>query len=650
MCGIYGAAYPGNSGRLSMEALEAMDSSLYRRGPDDHGVFQEADVVLGCRRLSIIDVEGGHQPVGNEDGTVHAVLNGEIYNFQELRNSLQQRGHTFATLSDTEVLVHAYEEYGTGLVSHLNGMFAFAVWDAKKKLLLLARDRLGIKPLYYSMLGDGRLVFASELRGMLACPEVPRELDLVSLDQYLSFEYIPAPRSMIRGISKLRPGHIATYHLGNFQESMYWDLEFAEEETESRGVEDWTDELRSCLREVVSMEMVSDVPIGVFLSGGLDSSSVAAMMQAGPSEAVRSFTIGFEDPSFDESKFARQTAEHLGTDHLEERFDVGAIPALVPNMGEILDEPLGDSSLLPTYLLSQFARKHIKVALGGDGGDELFAGYSTLQAHRLANGFGHLPSFLTGGLLPSLVNRLPVSMNNISLDFRLKRFVDGLSFPPEVRHHRWLGSFTPEEKAGLFTSQVLEQLAGHDTYEPVYTHLDTCQARQPLNQIMYLDTKLYLEGDILQKVDRASMACSLEVRVPLLNYRLVETVMRMPFNLKLKGFQRKHILRKAMAGILPSQIINRKKKGFNIPVARWLRGELKGLTTDMLSPERLQRQGLFKSSAVQSLLSQHLSGQKDHRKLLWTLLAFQFWWDSSPSSEYPWPGAINQHQAAATQQ
>jgi len=629
-----------------LEELEAMDSSLYRRGPDDHGVFQDGDVVLGSRRLSIIDVEGGHQPLGNEDGTVHAVLNGEIYNYRELRDSLKQRGHIFSTASDTEVLVHAYEEYGTELVSHLNGMFAFGLWDAKRKLLLLARDRLGIKPLFYSILSDGQVVFASELRGILACPQVPRELDLVSLNQYLSFEYVPAPRSMIQGVSKLSAGHIATYHLGNFQTHMYWDLEFDEEQSENTSEEAWANELRSCLEEVVAMEMVSDVPIGVFLSGGLDSSSVAAMMKAHQSGPVRSFTIGLEDSSFDESEFASYTAQHLGIEHFEERIDERTVLELVPNIGDLLDEPLGDSSLVPTYLLSKFARKHIKVALGGDGGDELFAGYSTLQAHRLAQGLSRLPSFLTKQLLPSVVNRMPVSINNISLDFKLKRFVDGLSFPPEVRHHRWLGSFTPEEKFGLFTSQMRDQLAGHDTYEPVYAHLDACKAKNLLNRMMYLDTKLYLEGDILQKVDRASMACSLEVRVPFLNHRLVETALRIPLNLKLNGFRRKHILRKAMEGIVPDQTLKQKKKGFNVPMARWLRGELREVATDMLSPERLKRQGIFEPNSVESILSQHLNGQKDNRKLLWTLLTFQFWCDSRPSGEYPWPGVINRPNTA----
>ena len=600
-----------------------MTGVMIHRGPDDEGAVVLPGAALAARRLSIIDVEGGHQPVGNEDETVWVALNGEIYNYQELRSGLVARGHCFRTRTDTEVLVHLYEEQGEKMVGQLNGMFAFAVWDSRLRRLLLARDRCGIKPLYYAH-ASGCFAFASELRALLAWPELTPRLDPNALAQYLLYEYVPTPLTIVQGVRKLPPGSLLKLSDGVETVQQYWDVRLERSEARpANGRGDPAGDLRELLKEAVRLEMVSDVPLGVFLSGGIDSSAVTLAMVAQSSQ-VESFAIGFENRSFDESGYARTVAQHLGTHHHEMSFTASELLRLVPRIPDLADEPLGDSSLLPTHLLSQFARQHVKVALGGDGGDELFAGYSTLQAHRLASYYACLPLPLRRYLIEPAVRRLPVSMNNLSFDFRAKRFVEGATLSPGERHQRWLGSFAPEELPGLLGAGA-EGWA--NPLEPIERHLARCGARDPLNQVLHLDMKLYLEGDILPKVDRASMAASLEVRVPLLNRLLVDYVTALPLDLKLRGFTRKWLLRRAMKGLLPESILRRPKKGFNMPVAHWLRSDLRDLMVDTLLSPSFQQTGWFNPLVVDRLVADHLSGRSDNRKRLWTLLVLSLWAD-----------------------
>jgi len=613
MCGICGVA--GGNPAGGRELVGRMCSALAHRGPDDEGSVHLDGVTLGMRRLSIIDLEGGHQPMPNEDSTVWAIQNGEIYNHLELRELLVAAGHSFNTQSDTEVLVHGYEEWGEAMVDRLNGMFAFAVLDRRRGVVLLARDRMGIKPLHYAIDGK-RLVFASELKALLRDPALRREIDPVALDQYLAYEFVPSPRSIVLGIDKLQPAHILTWSVrdGTHRIRRYWSPELGVADGH-RSLDEESERLREVLRESVRKELISDVPLGVFLSGGIDSSAVAAMMtQLGGD--VKSFSVGFADRSFDESRYARQVAHHLGTEHRELTLEPDMLLGLIPKLPSLLDEPMGDASIIPTYLLSEFTRRHVKVALGGDGGDELFAGYPTLQAHRLAAYYLRAPRVLREGVVEPLVRRLPVSRGNLSFDFRAKRFVGGARYPVAERHQRWMGSFNAQERAVLLAREV-----PHEVEDGEAAYAD------PLNQVLALDMRLYLENDILVKLDRASMMASLEGRVPLLNNDFVEYATHLPLNMKLRGLRSKFLLKRALRGLLPEAILNRPKKGFGIPVAHWFRGPLKEQLLSVLSPERIARKGFFDPAAVAALIGDHLDGRRDNRKQLWTLFAFELWHD-----------------------
>jgi len=626
MCGICGVVNFVRNEPVDRDVLAGMTATLGHRGPDDEGLYLDGHTGLGHRRLSIIDLETGRQPIPNEDQTIWIVYNGEIYNSPELRIDLKKAGHVFGTRSDTEVIIHAYEQYGRDCVNRLNGMFAFALWDSNRRRLFMARDRVGIKPLYYAEV-NGALIFGSELKAILAHPSVERRIDLIALNQYLTFEYVPTPRTIFQGISKLPPGHTLTLEKGRTTIDKYWAPSLERSEAgDSRGRAEYLAELRDTLKEVVRKELISDVPLGILLSGGIDSSAVAAMMAQLTPGNVKSFSIAFEDQSFDESNYARLVARRLGTEHHELTLTSGKMLELAPRIAEFLDEPLGDSSIIPTYLLSHFTRQHVKVALGGDGGDELFGGYSTLQAHRLLEYYRRLvPGIIRRGLIPRLVDRLPVSFDNISLDFKLRRLVAGQDAPPVVRHHIWLGSFTREQRRLLLgpLGDGYEDAADDLAYE----HINACSAQDWMNQILHCDMKLYLEGDILPKVDRASMANSLEVRVPLLNNTMLDYVDSTPNSLKLRGLTTKYILRRAVKDLLPRPILRRGKKGFNMPVAKWLTGPLKNLAEDMLSEQRLRREGLFDPGYVRTLLDEHLARRRDHRKLLWTLLVFELWYE-----------------------
>ena len=608
-----------------------MNSALAHRGPDDEGTFIDGAVGLGARRLSIIDVEGGHQPIHNEDRSIWIVYNGETYNHEQLHSLLDKLGHRFSTRSDTEAVVNAYEEFGDECVKYLNGMFAFAIWDGCNRRLFLARDRFGIKPLYYAVIGK-RMVFASEIKSILRHPGVDRSIDFVALNEYLSFEYVPTPRTIFKSIRRLPPGHTLVFSDRGLEINPYWDLSLAK--SERRPPVSWREyqeRLRQEIRDAVHKEMVSDVPIGVLLSGGLDSSAVLAMMAEARPKALKSFSIAFEEKSFDESVYSRKVADVIGSEHHELTVTSAMMAELVPNLMDVLDEPLADSSVVPTYFLSRFAREHLKVVLGGDGGDEMFAGYPTLQAHRLIEYYERwVPFRLRASVVPRLIGALPVSKDNISLDFKARRFISGRGVPMASRHHRWLGSFTPDEKQQLFVPELRQEEM--DTYEVAYSHQRRCDAHETMNQLLYLDTKLYLEGDILTKVDRASMANSLEVRVPLLNHRLAEYVAEVPHQLKLHGLQTKFLLKKAMADTLPKEIVRRPKKGFNAPVGYWINGSLKELVRDQLSSEKITREGFFDAAYVQKLVKEHADGERDHRKLIWTLLVFELWHDKYASA------------------
>ncbi len=622
MCGIVGTVLAQADREPDVAILRRMADRIRHRGPDDEGFMIDGPAGLGMRRLRVIDLETGRQPMSGEDRSIWTVFNGEIYNYRELTAWLTARGHTFATRSDTEVIVHGWEEQGVDVLGRLEGMFAIAVWDRATRTLHLVRDRLGIKPLYYTVL-PGALVFASELRALLEHPDVGRELDVASLARYLAHEYVPAPHAIIRGVRKLPAGHWLAYRDGHAKVEPYWDVPLttprAIGETEALA------ELRDTIDASVRQHLVSDVPLGVFLSGGIDSSAVASFAAPHVGGRLSTFSIGFDDPSFDESAHARRVAEVLGTEHHTEVLGARAGLELVERLPDLLDEPLGDASLLPTYLLSRFARRSVTVALSGDGGDEVFAGYPTYPAHAIARVYERVPALVRDRIVRPLVNALPVSFDDLSVDFRLKRFVAGIGHGEVDRHAIWMGAFTPAEQSALMTGAALDRMGtipAYDTFHELATHTTGASS---LARIQYLDLKGYLGEGVLTKVDRASMACSLEVRVPLLDRRVVELAFRLPDHLKLEGWTTKYILRRLVEDRLPRAIVGRRKKGFGVPLARWFRGELRPLLGDVLAPDAIRRAGLFRPSVVTRLIAEHERGEHDHRKKLYTLLAFQLW-------------------------
>jgi len=582
-------------------------------------------MTLRMRRLAIIDLITGEQPVFNEDKSVAVILNGEIYNYREIRERLEQRGHSFRSQSDTEVLPHLYEQYGDEMVQHLNGMFAFALWDSRRRRLLIARDRFGEKPLYWAVF-DNTLLFASEPKVLLAHPAVKSSLNHQALRQYLSFDYVPAPLTIYEGINKLPAAHTLTLENGKIETRAYWCLSYKTSEPVPSEAEA-AEHLVELLAESVRLRLVSDVPLGVLLSGGVDSSTVAALAVRASSEAVKTFSISFAESSFDESSYARAVAKYLGTDHHEERLSANLAANLVSEIGSWMDEPFSDPSLVPTYLLSRFTRKHVTVALGGDGGDELFAGYPMYRGHHWAETYAKLPRVLRGGIIEPLIGLLPVKTKNLSFDYKATRFITGSKYDRIARHHIWFGSFNPAEQELLLTPEVLRH-TDSDIYREARTMVAECDATDALEQMQNLDTRLYLAEDILTKVDRASMAVSLEVRAPFLDPRVAEFAASLPPNYKLRGRKTKYILKRAVADYLPPFVTRRGKKGFGVPVAEWLKGKLRPLARDLLSPDRVRRAGVFNSDYVTKLQDEHERGIANHRKLLWTLLMFELWHES----------------------
>jgi asparagine synthase (glutamine-hydrolysing) len=621
MCGI--AGFVNRAGEIAERAvLERMTSTLVHRGPDGDGFHVDGPAALGHRRLAIIDLDTGGQPMANEDGTVWVSYNGELYNEPALRSWLLSRGHLFRTRSDTEALVHLYEEDGPDFVQRLNGMFALAIWDARRGRLVLARDRMGQKPLYHAATARGGLVFGSEPKALLAHPEVARTLSPVGLARYLFYEYVPAPDTIWEGVRKLPPAHLLIWEQGRVELRRYWEPPLPEPEAPS--LDEAARRFWADLGGAVDRHRRSDVPLGVFLSGGVDSSSVAAALcERQPASSVRTYSIGFDDPSFDESPHARAVARYLGTDHHERTFSANDVLALLPEVSNWLDEPLGDASILPTHLLSRFAREDVTVVLGGDGSDELLAGYPTFAAERAASWYRRLPA-PARGLAGAAVRRLPVDHGNISLDFKLKQFLRGAAEPAPLAHQRWLGSFSGAEIERLLIN------GSPCLVEADHLALARSLARPGADSLtlsLWLYQRTYLAEDILTKVDRSSMACGLEVRAPFLDAELVDEVATLPASYKYGRGRTKRLLKRAAHGRLPASVLKRAKKGFGIPVARWLRGPLAPWLDNLLGPDRLRRQGVFRGEEVGTMIAEHRAGVRDHRKPLWTLLMFQLWHD-----------------------
>jgi asparagine synthase (glutamine-hydrolysing) len=620
MCGIVGTLNADRSRPAEADLIHAMCRTLVHRGPDDEGVYADGPVGLGMRRLSIIDLAGGHQPISNEDGTIWVVLNGEIYNYREWRPKLQARGHRFASDSDTEVIVHLYEEYGDAFVEHLRGMFAIALWDQRREALVLVRDRLGIKPLYYAAEAD-RLLFGSELKALLAA-DVSREVDQQSLHDFLSYNYVPGPRTIFTAIKKLGPGHRLIARRGHIAVEPYWNLPPVPAARDGAApIAYYVERLTDLLKEAVRYRLIADVPLGVFLSGGLDSSSIVALMREVSSDPIKTFSIGFEEQSYNELPYARLVARHFETEHHEFVVKPDAVD-LVPKLVRFFDEPFADSSAIPCYYLSELARRHVTVALGGDGGDEVFAGYETYTAWKLASMYRRLSGPLHA-LLPGLVARLPVSHRKISFDYKAKRFIQGALLPPERGHYAWKEVFSDDMKERLYAGN------GHARYEDPFRVFErefaACPGAATLSRLQYVDLRVYLPDDILVKVDRTSMAHSLEARVPLLDHKLVEFASTIPPELHLKGLCKKYLLKRVMAHRLPRKILNRKKGGFNVPIAGWLRHELHDYVRDVLSEKRLREQGFFEPQAVQQLVRDHVELKADYSRNLWGLLIFALW-------------------------
>jgi len=634
MCGIAGwiNLRQSDSNDGAEPVLHSMCERIVHRGPNSEGLWIDDTVALGMRRLSIIDLVTGDQPVFSCDKSVIVMMNGELYNYREVRAELEKNGHKFTTKSDTEILPHLYEEYGDGLLEHVNGMYAFSLWDARAKKLIIARDRFGEKPLYYGVF-DNKLIWASELKAIIAHPSVKPELDLNALRHYVSFDYVPAPMSIFKGIHKLPAAHVLTLENGEVRTRRYWDISFVKptvsdrrSRSETAGLTEEAGNLRDLLSDAVRMRLVSDVPLGILLSGGIDSSTIAAFATQHATERVKTFSIGFEEDSFDESKYARKVAKHLNTEHYEDKLSATTAGDLISEIGKWLDEPMSDGSLIPTVLLSQFVRKHVTVALGGDGGDELFAGYPMYYAHTVAAKYKSVPAFLRSGLIEPIINALPVSTNNMSFDYKAKRFVRAAKFDDVERHHSWFGSFSIDQHAQLFSKDVLSQTDA-DIYREVRELVGKSDAKNVIEQMQYADINYYLAEDILTKVDRAAMSVSLETRAPFLDPRVGQFAASIPVEYKLKGKSGKVILKEAMKDLLPHDILHRPKKGFGIPIAEWLKGRLNPLMHEMLDSKKLKEQGLFDAKYIERLISEHESGKASHHKELWTLLVFQLWVD-----------------------
>jgi asparagine synthase (glutamine-hydrolysing) len=618
MCGISGIFEFERRDVIPQEIVHRMNETIIHRGPDDEGIYCGEGVGFGFRRLSIIDLAGGHQPISNEDGRLWVMLNGEIYNYPELRHELEGKGHRFSTRSDTETIVHLYEEYGEDCFRKLRGMFAIALWDSEKRKLLLARDRVGKKPLFYAA-DSKRIVFGSELKVLLAADGLSHEIDREALSDYFSFGYIPAPKTIYRAARKVKPGHFLVASEGRIREVCYWDISFAK--VENRSEEEWCELLRHQMCEATRVRLMSDVPLGAFLSGGVDSSSIVAMMSKLMSRPVTTCSIGFEEEEFNEAGYARQVAQIFKADHHEETVRPSALEILEKLVWHY-DEPFADSSAIPTYYVSRVARRHVTVALGGDGGDENFAGYRRYMLDYYENRLrSHLPPALRSAVFGPLGRWYP-ALAWAPRVFRGKATFQSLSRTPVEGYFNSVSYFRPGEKNLLFTPEFEKSLGGYDSMDVFREHFNRADTDDPLSRIQYVDIKTYLPDDILAKVDRASMAVSLEVRAPLLDHQLMETIAQIPSSLKLKGREGKYIFKKAMTSILPDEILYRRKQGFAIPLGSWFRRELREVTEETLFGST---DGILDPTFLKKIWDQHQRGRYDRSAHLWAVLMFRKW-------------------------
>jgi asparagine synthase (glutamine-hydrolysing) len=627
MCGIAGIVST-NGERIEATTIHRMCEAIVHRGPDDEGLFVKDGTGLGMRRLSIIDISGGHQPVFNEDRTVWIVFNGEIYNFPQLREELLERGHKLSTRTDTEVIVHLYEEMGSDCVSKLRGMFAFALYDEPRRKLLMARDRLGKKPLHYALqngaLRNGRsegnrLLFSSEIKSILSVAPELAAVNNEALLQYMYFGYVPDPLTAFKQIQKLPPGHLLEFENGRINILQYWDL--PQYGTHApRSEEECLEEMERRLAEAVRIRLISDVPLGALLSGGTDSSTVVALMARASSQPVKTFAIGFRNQDFNEAPYARMVAEKFGTDHHELIIEPDVLET-VQTLTSSIEEPFGDSSMLPTYYVARLARKHVTVALSGDGGDEIFAGYDRYAVHLRRQIFERIPSWARQFYRSRLYPRLPADMRgkkfsyNVSLPWR-ERYVDGISFVPAFE--RDMPLLSDDFRAVLHESS--------DPANVMYRYFDSAPTEDPVSQMLYVDTKTYMVADILTKVDRMSMAASLEVRVPILDQEFVEWATSLPVDWKIRSGKQKYILRKLAERVgVPREVLYRPKKGFALPLVHWMKHELKELIMTVLLDEETLQRGYFEPRGVRQLLNEHFRGRRDHSGRIWRLLMFELW-------------------------
>jgi asparagine synthase (glutamine-hydrolysing) len=623
MCGISGKLYFDSTRPAERDVLERMNAVLAHRGPDDAGIHCDGQIGLAHRRLSIIDLSpAGHQPMANEDESIWIVFNGEIYNFPELRPDLAVRGHRFRSNTDTEVILHLYEEHGTECLRFLRGMFAFAIWDGPRRKLFLARDRLGKKPLCYQQ--DAHAFrFASEAKAILQDPDVQASPDPASVSQYLTFGYVPSPGSAFQGFRRLPPGHYLTCRDGHVQVARYWRLR--RDRKSERSEEEWCREVLARLEKAVRLRMISDVPLGAFLSGGIDSSAVVALMSRISSGRVKTFSVGFEEPEYDELQHARVVAQRFGTEHHELVVRPDAV-AILPKLAWHYDEPFGDSSAVPTYYVAEMTRRYVTVALNGDAGDENFGGYDRYVANLLAAGFDRWPgSAAARRIIQQGLRRWRPTGRRTSLLYRGRRFLEGLVEPPERRYARWLCHFYGDRRRELLTPEFQSAAGDGDELAVMLDLYRATDARDFGEATLGVDAALYLPDDLLVKVDIASMAHALEARSPFLDHELMEFAATMPFDLKIRGRVKKYILKRALGNLLPQTILHRPKMGFGVPIDRWLRGELRELLVDtLLSPRALGR-GYFTAAVVRRMVDEHVRGRASWHYLLWTLLMLELW-------------------------
>ncbi|HKP37090.1 MAG TPA: asparagine synthase (glutamine-hydrolyzing) [Pyrinomonadaceae bacterium] len=621
MCGIAGFVSKDEH-RDSREAsvvLEAMCRAITHRGPDDQGTLVNGRVALGMRRLAIIDLAGGHQPMSGCDAGIAVVFNGEIYNYRGLQRELEMRGHRFKSRSDTETIVHAYEEYGAGCVDHLSGMFAFAIWDARERRLFIARDRAGKKPLYYTTTADGTLLFGSELKSFREHPEFRSEINIEALDAYLTFGYVPDPLTIFQNVHKLPPGHHLTLKDGRVDIEQYWDFPYQRpQENPAESEEDCLEELRALMDEAVRTRLEAEVPLGAFLSGGIDSSTVVGLMARHATQPVKTFSIGFHEDSYNELKYARIAAQRFGTDH-HEFIVTPDVCEIVDDLVWHLDEPFADSSAIPTYMVAKLARQHVTVALSGDGGDELFAGYTRYAIDRKRNGFARVPRVLRENVMQPLGRNLPHGAWG-------RNYMHKVALEPFDRYIEDVSVFTRLNKPSLYSNDLRQKLRASEAEARFREFAARARVDGSLDPLLYLDSKTYLPGDILTKVDRMSMAVSLEVRVPLLDHKLIEFVCeRIPSRMKLKGLETKHILKRAVSDLVPAEILNRPKQGFGIPINRWINEQLRDRVRSTLTEARTMQRGYVEPGYVNLLLDEHENGRRDHATELWALFMLELW-------------------------